>query len=130
MTDENKNYKVTDRRHSTTESEAAVADEASAEASPADPAEAPSGTAPDEGPAAPADFTGFVLSLAQQAAMFLSGAEGHPPDLKGARWMISILEMLRDKTEGRRTPPESEVLESILYELRMVFVQRSRAGGA
>jgi hypothetical protein len=126
MTDENKSYKVTDRRHSTIESEAAVVDEASAEA----PAPAPAGSAPDEGSAPPADFTGFVLSLAQQAAMLMSGAEGHPPDLKGARWMISILEMLRDKTEGRRTPPESEALESILYELRMVFVQRSRAGGA
>ena len=26
--------------------------------------------------------------------------------------MISILEMLRDKTEGRRTPEEEEVLEA------------------
>jgi Domain of unknown function (DUF1844) len=130
MTDENKSYKVTDRRHSTIESEAAVADGPSAEAPTGAPAEPPAETVPNDGSAAPADFTGFVLSLAQQAAMFLSGAEGHPPDLKAARWMISILEMLRDKTEGRRTPPESEVLESILYELRMVFVERSRAGGA
>jgi hypothetical protein len=125
MTDEKKSYKVTDRRHSTLESEATVAEAESSsteaplagEAAPDDDASVP----------APADFTAFIVSLAQQAAMLMGGA---PPDLKGARWLISIIEMLGDKTEGRRTPPETEALESILYELRMVFVERSRAGGA
>jgi hypothetical protein len=125
MTDEKKSYKVTDRRHSTLESEAAVAEE---------PPVAPEA---DHGPAAasdtappPADFITFIVSLAHQAAALMGGAEGAPPDLKGARWLISIIEMLGDKTEGRRTPQETEALESILYELRMVFVERSRAGGA
>jgi hypothetical protein len=132
MTDENKSYKVTDRRHSTSESEATVAEEP-----PASEVDSPVGATVPESPVSeggampPADFTTFILSLGQQAATLLSGgAPGGAPDLKGARWLISILEMLRDKTEGRRTPQETEALESILYELRMVFLERSRAGGA
>jgi hypothetical protein len=126
MTDEKKSYKVTDRRHSTLESEAAVAEEAAPAPEPA----ANEAGAPSDAAVPRADFTTFILSLAQQAAALMSGGEGTPPDLKGARWLISIIEMLRDKTEGRRTSQETEALESILYELRMVFVERSRAGGA
>ena len=42
----------------------------------------------------------------------------------------AILEMLSDKTEGRRTPQEDEVLKGLLYELRMAYVEKSRAGGS
>jgi hypothetical protein len=38
--------------------------------------------------------------------------------------------MLRDKTEGHRTPREDEVIEGLLYELRMAYVEKSRAGGS
>jgi hypothetical protein len=129
MTDEKKSYKVTDRRHSTSESEATVAEETPAPAGDPSTGAPAGGEHSPDGPLAPPDFTTFVLSLGQQAAALL-GTPGTAPDLKGARWMISILEMLRDKTEGRRTPQETEALESILYELRMVFLERSRAGGA
>jgi hypothetical protein len=44
--------------------------------------------------------------------------------------VIGLLEVLRDKTEGRRTPEEDGLLDSILYELRMAYVARTRAGGA
>jgi hypothetical protein len=44
--------------------------------------------------------------------------------------MIAILEMLRDKTEGRRTPDEDAVLDGLLYELRMGYVAVARAVGA
>ena len=43
--------------------------------------------------------------------------------------MISLLEVLREKTEGRRTAEEDEVLEGLLYELRMQYVALSRRGG-
>jgi hypothetical protein len=38
--------------------------------------------------------------------------------------------VLREKTEGRRTPDEDRILEGILYELRMAYVAGTRAGGA
>ena len=50
--------------------------------------------------------------------------------LDGARSIISILEMLRDKTDGRRTKQEDEVIEGLLFELRMAYVETSRAGGS
>ena len=50
--------------------------------------------------------------------------------LDGARSLISILEMLRDKTEGRRTAEEEKVLEGLLFELRMAYVEKTREGGS
>ena len=44
--------------------------------------------------------------------------------------MIGVLDMLKDKTEGRRTPAEDEILDGLLYELRMAYVTRAREGGA
>jgi len=82
-----------------------------------------------------ADFTQFLLSLGAQAGMFLS-PEARPEEmdpaeaLGGARSIISILEMLRTKTEGRRTSDEDSVLEGLLYELRMAYVEASRASGS
>jgi hypothetical protein len=46
----------------------------------------------------------------------------------GAREIIGILEMLKDKTEGRRTPDEDALLSELLFELRMAYVGRTRAG--
>ena len=80
------------------------------------------------------DFAGLLLSLGAQASLLLGlGDEddpGAPPDLQGAQAIISLLEVLRDKTEGRRTRDEDRILEGILYELRMAYVAGTRAGGA
>jgi hypothetical protein len=85
--------------------------------------------------AGPADFGQFLLSLGAQAGMLLSG-QGMPEGadageaLAGARSIISILEMLKEKTEGRRTSQEDEILEGLLFELRMAYVEKSRTGGS
>jgi hypothetical protein len=79
------------------------------------------------------DFAQFLLSLGTQASVLLSGqVEGVSPEesLAEARSLIGILEMLQDKTEGRRTPSEQHVLEGLLYELRMAYVARAREMGA
>ena len=79
------------------------------------------------------DFVGLLVSLGTQASMMMGAARPGerpvPPDLAGARSMISLLEILRDKTEGRRTAEEDEVLEGLLYELRMQYVALARRGG-
>ena len=58
--------------------------------------------------------------------------EGAAPEegLSAAQSIISMLEMLQDKTEGRRTPDETGLLESLLYELRMAYVAKARVSGA
>jgi hypothetical protein len=74
------------------------------------------------------------MSLGAQAGMLLSGEglpEGMDPGaaLEGAGSVIAILEMLKDKTEGRRTSAEDALLDDLLFQLRMAYVERTRAGG-
>jgi hypothetical protein len=129
MTDEKKNYRVTDRRHFSPDAESVATDLRSEEADAA-AMPSPEPSADIGGPDLPADFIALIITLGTQAGLLLGGAEGTKPDLKGARWLISILEMLQGKTEGRLTPEESEALERLLYELRLAYVARTRTGGA
>jgi hypothetical protein len=48
---------------------------------------------------------------------------GVPLNLDQVRYMIDLLAVLQGKTAGNRTPEESQLLETILYDLRMRFVQ-------
>jgi hypothetical protein len=164
MSETEKPFSVSDRRHFTpdgrvreeTEPETPpVSDEPSGGATSAPPAvepetteaaapprvdERPESPPPGADPASgsglgPADFSEFIFSLGAQAGMLLAGQglpEGADPKeaLEGARSIISILEMLRDKTDGRRTAREDEVIEGLLYELRMAYIEKSRAGGS
>jgi len=73
-------------------------------------------------------FTAFVISLASTAAIHFgdlvdpeSGRQG-APNLEGAKQMIDILALLEQKTRGNLTAGERQVLEQVLYELRMRFV--------
>ncbi len=80
------------------------------------------------------DFSTFVLSLGTTALYQLGeiqDAEGGgerptEPNLPIARQTIDTLEMLTEKTRGNLTETESKLLESILYELRMKFVEASK----
>ncbi len=135
MNDETKPFTVSDRRHFTTEGE-------TREDPPSPEPEGPEDAVPARGasPKSSVDeqpevtFAGFVAGLAAQATLLLGlgvGPDEETPtlDLGAARHMISILEMLKDKTEGRRSPDEDRILEGILYELRMVYVQKAEEGG-
>ena len=53
-----------------------------------------------------------------------------PEALAGARQIVAILEMLKDKTEGRRTADEDALLDELLFQLRMAYVERNARGGA
>jgi Domain of unknown function (DUF1844) len=79
-------------------------------------------------------FTAFVLSLASTAAIHFgdlpdpsSGQRGDP-NLDGAAQMIEILSLLERKTKGNLTAEERQVLEQVLYELRMRFIEASGGG--
>ncbi len=136
---DDKPFSVSDRRHFTPEGRPRE-EESEAEKKPGverEPA-APQGEEPLPGerprrPAGPVDFSAFLLSLGAQAGLLLSGGGEPAPSreeaaaaLDGARQIIDILEMLRDKTEGRRTDEETRVLESLLFQLRMLYVEKSR----
>jgi hypothetical protein len=74
-------------------------------------------------------FTGFVLSLATTAAVHFGDipdpntGEAGEPNLVAAGQMIEIIEMLQDRTQGNLSDPEAKLVDDLLYELRMRFVQ-------
>ena len=74
-------------------------------------------------------FAAFVLSLASTAAIHFgdlpdpeSGAHSEP-NLDGAAQMIEILALLEEKTRGNLTAEERQLLDQVLYELRMRFIE-------
>jgi hypothetical protein len=77
------------------------------------------------------DFSTFILSLSHSAFMYLGDAPaagGNAPDqnLVMARQTIDILALLADKTKGNLTGEEERLLEQVLYELRIRFVEVSK----
>jgi hypothetical protein len=75
------------------------------------------------------DFSTFVISLGT-SAMYHMGRlnepeQGEPaePNLVLAQQTIDTLEMLSEKTQGNLGAQEAKLIESLLYELRMQFVE-------
>ncbi|MEZ7978968.1 MAG: DUF1844 domain-containing protein [Myxococcota bacterium] len=78
------------------------------------------------------DFSTFVLSLGT-TALYQLGAMPDPAsgesveaDPLVAQQTIDTLEMLRDKTLGNLDDSERQLIDSLLYELRMRFVESTR----
>jgi Domain of unknown function (DUF1844) len=73
-----------------------------------------------------------LISYLSTTAMFqlglLPGPSGEriPTDLENARRTIDMLEVLQHKTRGNLTGEEAKLLEEVLYELRMGFVEVER----
>ena len=93
---------------------------------------APEGPAKRPGGMPKVDFSTFVLSLGT-AGLYQLGVVADPatgeraaPDPLVAQQTIDTLEMLRDKTRGNLDEEERKLIDSLLYELRMRFVERGR----
>ena len=75
----------------------------------------------------PMTFDGLIQSVYMTSIMQLGGStpEGEKPrvDLMGARQSIDMLSILELKTKGNLTEPETRLLESALFELRMAFLE-------
>jgi hypothetical protein len=76
-------------------------------------------------------FSTLVMSLSTQALMCLGEipeVAGQPPlrDLAAARSVIDLLAILETKTRGNLDAGEAALLERILYDLRMRFVELSK----
>lgn len=77
------------------------------------------------------DFNFFVTTLALQASISLGqianpGTNKKEEDLTQAKFLIDTLGILKEKTNGNLTKEESTLLENILYELRLVYVDKSK----
>jgi hypothetical protein len=79
------------------------------------------------------DFATFVLSLASSALMHLGEmpeGEGQEPvrDLALAKQTIDILAMLEAKTRGNLDEGEDKLLKSVIYDLRVNYVDAQKQG--
>jgi hypothetical protein len=72
----------------------------------------------------------FVFSLSSSALVHLGeipdpDTEQVQVDLPLAKQIIDTLGMLQDKTRGNLEPDEERLMKSVLYDLRMRYVQKS-----
>lgn len=86
------------------------------------------GTAEGEDSLPAIDFATFVLSLSHSALMHLGDAPdpsgGVPPrDVAMAKQTIDLLAVLQEKTTGNLTGEEERLLDQVLYDLRMRYVE-------
>ena len=91
---------------------------------------------PDPSRGAPqSDFGMFLSSLSMQAMIAL-GEMAHPAtglaqvDLEQARYLVDVLGLLQEKTKGNLSPEEEVLLDGLLYELRMKYVEKTQRGPA
>jgi hypothetical protein len=127
-------FKVEDRRRFTESGESRRPEAATPEPPPVESVggDAPQGFSLQEPPpAAEITFSTFILSLSTQVLAHL----GEIPDpftkqvnvdLSAARQVIDILGMLQDKTRGNLDAAEAKLIEGLLYDLRLRFVERSK----
>lgn len=80
----------------------------------------------------PVDFSTHVLSLASSAMVALGeipapgDEQTTPVDLETAKHLIDVLAMLEVKTKGNLDEAEQKVLASLVYDLRVKFVDARR----
>ena len=88
----------------------------------------------DETPQDPSEvtFIGFVLSLAHTAAYHfgdvadpMTGQAGQV-NVAAARQIIDILTLLEQKTRGNLTAEERQLMEQLVYELQMRYVEATK----
>ncbi len=79
------------------------------------------------------DLSTFFLSVSSAAFMgmgLMPMPDGSQPrvDLELAKHNIDLLELLKEKTKGNRSPDEDKLLEQVLFEARMKFVEVQSKG--
>ena len=83
----------------------------------------------------PVDFSTHVMSLASTALIAIGkmpAPDGQqlPIDLETGKHLIDVLGMLEQKTKGNLEEAETKLLQSLLYDLRVAFVDAKKAHGA
>jgi Domain of unknown function (DUF1844) len=152
--DKGKGFKVQDRRRFSAEGEprSEAEEESSSQPAPAQAAaaaaQAPSGTdrvaaasaeaqyagAQNAAEAVEISFANFVVGLSMEALAALGEipdpATGkRSADLRAAQQFIDIIGMLGEKTRGNLDRDEEKLIETILFDLRMKYVEIARPSG-
>ncbi|MFQ5805641.1 MAG: DUF1844 domain-containing protein [Phycisphaerae bacterium] len=80
-------------------------------------------------------FAELINMIAMQVMVGLGGVSGPggeriPPSLEVAKHYVDMLQMLEDKTKNNLTDEEKKLLDQVLYEMRMRYVQTASGGAA
>jgi hypothetical protein len=108
-----------------------IAQEAQQESRAAQESKAARAFSERRAPIAEITFGTFVVGLSTQALMHLGEipdphTNQSSTDLPAAQQLIDIIAMLQEKTHGNLDRDEEAMLEAILFELRMKYVERAR----
>lgn len=126
MGNEEKEFKVTDKRSSSGQKDDEIPKEAAGEGFTMKEGAPVKPTAPHQ-----IDFSTFILSLATGALIQL-GLAPDPMTKKVrkntelAKQNIDLLGLLKEKTKGNLTPDEDKLMESLLTEVRLKYVETTR----
>ena len=88
----------------------------------------------EEAPMPEASFPSLILMLAAGALQHMGLVENpatqkREQDLRLAKHTIDMLDMLKKKTKGNLEADEERLLENLLYELRMKFLNKAKIIG-
>jgi hypothetical protein len=81
-------------------------------------------------------FAAFVLSMAHTAAVHFGDlpdpvrGKGSETNLLAAQQMIDILSLIEEKTRGNLTAEERQLMDQVLYELRMRYVEATKGAAS
>lgn len=131
---EDKGFVVKDRRKVSLEDTDAEPDAAAGgkkeEAPKAGPAEAPKDEKVRHIPMPEVTLSTFIFSLSSSALVHLGEvpdpvSQEIQVDLPLAKQVIDTMGMLQEKTKGNLDPDEDRLLRTLLYDLRLRYVQKS-----
>lgn len=76
----------------------------------------------------PIDFSAFIAELGMTAVTYLGGYQNPETkevlvDLEMAKRTIDTIKLLKEKTTGNLTVPESNLLDNTLHNLRMTYIR-------
>ena len=78
-------------------------------------------------------FSSFVLMVGSTALVHLGVAPDpasgqQKPDLPQAKQVIDLLGVIQEKTTGNLTADEASLLEHLLYDLRVRYLEAAKTG--
>ncbi len=130
--EENPGFTVTDKRAFRQDGEKREPEAREEKRKEPEPAAGAAGSPLEEQPGAEPriDFPSYILSYYTQGLVLLGEVPnpmtGKPEqDIEGARHTVDILSMLQEKTRGNLSQEEGQLLDSVLYELRMKFMAKT-----
>ena len=128
MAEEEKGFVIKDRR--SFDEKGSLKEETQEEAAPKkeEKKEAPKKAEPGQAPLPEVNFSSLVISLSSSALLHLGEiADPHTgqktKDLDMAKHTIDTIALLKEKTKGNLTDEENKIIESVLTDLRWLYVK-------